>query len=384
MESKKIVHIATDEKFIDSAEKVYELAFPCQNYFVILGVSGLEMLNKVSTRNSIITISRKEISQLSKKRDIKVLMDNAKIVIFHGMGSMHLDFFNYCNVKHKTLIWSVFGNEIYGLHELQKRLYGKKTFFRFILWNHFKMSLRRLLTKNARSIKKKQAFKAMNYVCVLYKEEMEFYRNLDLLSKDSQQITFTYYPTDFIIKENTSFVDGNNILLGNSASFSNNHLDAFHHLKSLNIIEEAKIITPLSYGNMEYAKKISTEGIKKLGTNFKPLLTFMPLYEYHKLLQTCSITIMYHYRQQAVGNVLNQIYLGSKVFLSKKNTLYWFLKRLYIRVFSIEDDLVAYNLKVFKPLTHSEMIDNRKKISAEINLEYIVNQLIFKLDHILN
>ena len=50
---------------------------------------------------------------------------------------------------------------------------------------------------------------------------------------------------------------GRNILLGNSASDTNNHLDAFEALRKLDL-DGRKIITPLSYGNANY-RNVSTE-----------------------------------------------------------------------------------------------------------------------------
>ena len=63
------------------------------------------------------------------------------------------------------------------------------------------------------------------------------------------------------------------------------------------------------------------------------------------------------------------------MYLSKKNSLYWFLKRIGIKVFSIEEDLVASNASAFAPLSESEMKDNRSKILKEISLDQVVKEL---------
>tara|TARA_Y100001934_G_C12347053_1_gene773367 strand:+ start:81 stop:1226 length:1146 start_codon:yes stop_codon:yes gene_type:complete len=372
----KILHLGTDEKFINAARKSYEIAFPDQNYFLILGAEDKSSLKNISFEDGLSTLSQKNCFKADRKEQIEDLIRESKVLVFHGLGPMHRAVFEtYPEISNKIFVWSVYGIEVYGLYKVKKSTFAPKTFFKFLFWPFLKEAVNDFLGRNRDQTASMKILKQADYVSILYQEEVDLYRKYELIKKEAKRIAFTYYPADFIIERDAPFVDGKNILLGNSASYSNNHLDAFHHLKKQNLDEIGQVICPLNYGDLQYAKLIAQEGKTVLGDQFDPLLDFMALKDYQRLLQSCSIALMYHYRQQAVGNVLNLIYLGAKVYLSKKNSLYWFLKRIGIKVFSIEEDLVASNASAFAPLSESEMKDNRSKILKEISLDQVVKEL---------
>src|SRR5699024_9686212 len=68
------------------------------------------------------------------------------------------------------------------------------------------------------------------------------------------------------VVEQTVFsgISARNILLGNSASFTNNHLEAIDWLSDLDLTGR-KVIIPLNYGNPKLAKNIEEYAIEKLG-----------------------------------------------------------------------------------------------------------------------
>ncbi|MDZ7680670.1 MAG: hypothetical protein U5J63_02895 [Fodinibius sp.] len=80
----------------------------------------------------------------------------------------------------------------------------------------------------------------------------------ELFHPSVQRIPFTYYPIEYVIKNDELRASGSNILLGNSSSATNNHLEAFELLQNLEL-RDRKVVTPLSYGCHKYAKAI-TEG----------------------------------------------------------------------------------------------------------------------------
>ena len=154
-------------------------------------------------------------------------------------------------------------------------------------------------------------------------------------------------------------INGNNILLGNSATYTNNHLDAFLNIKKINI-NGRKIITPLSYGDKNYREIIVSEGYKNFGNNFHPLINFMDVDEYIALLQSCSIVIMNHLRQQALGNIIISLYMGAKVFLDKDNPVYLFFRKRNAYIYLL-DDLDVES----KTLLKKEQIDYNRKVIRE-------------------
>lgn len=129
------------------------------------------------------------------------------------------------------------------------------------------------------------------------------------------------------------------ILIGNSATNTNRHLEIFNLLKNY---KNLKIIVPLSYGDNNYAKNIIAKG-KELFENFTPLIDFMEYDKYHTLLENIDIAIFNHNRQQGVGNILLILSMGKTLYLSKENNAYNMLKNMDISFFDI--DILKEGLK---------------------------------------
>lgn len=155
-------------------------------------------------------------------------------------------------------------------------------------------------------------------------------------------------------------VDGENILVGNSATLTNNHIEIFRLLAKHNL-SGRKVIVPLSYGDSDYRQIILELGQDLLGESFMPLVNFMPLAEYNRLTGTCSIAIMNHYRQQALGNIGSILYRGAKLFLSNKNVAYGFLRAKGAHVCEI-GDLESGSSNAFSSLTREQKADNVKAL----------------------
>ena len=138
---------------------------------------------------------------------------------------------------------------------------------------------------------------------------------------------------------------GNSILVGNSATASNNHLDIFDIIQNTN----KKIIVPLSYGAYDFNKyksSIISEGKRVFEDNFYPIEHFMPLDDYRELTLSCNSVIMYHIRQQALANIFMSLYQGMRVFLNSKSPTYSFLKSEGIIIFDLKQDYKLLGLEL--------------------------------------
>jgi hypothetical protein len=159
-------------------------------------------------------------------------------------------------------------------------------------------------------------------------------------------------------------------------------LEAFEILEKFDL-KNFKIITPLSYGSKEYADKIVELGKNKFGNRFYPLMEYKTIEEYQKILQGCGIVFMNHSRTQATGNILTALFLGAKVFMSEKTTMFHYLKRIKCHVFSIENELIIENNDVFNLLTTEQMTHNRAVITNELSLDRLSSELRDKLSPLL-
>lgn len=113
---------------------------------------------------------------------------------------------------------------------------------------------------------------------------------------------------------------GGDILLGNSATPENNHLDALHVLAGCKLASR-KVICPLSYGNKRYGDAVEQYGRKVLGGQFVPLRTYLAPAEYIRIVSNCSVVVMNHVRQQALGNILIALCSDAHVFLNEKSPI---------------------------------------------------------------
>ena len=374
-----ILHLASDEKFIDAANYIFEKAFPGCNHFVI---------PKSKYNGKLIYVNRTgnvEIAPYNKKLIpyLSNLTQAYDCVILHGITELNSTIFLSSNAKQK-FVGILWGAELYikenfsdrsFLGELTSTIHLPESKVQII--GNIKDKLRKLLYKKVIMTDgaAKLTANELRYFGVPYFEEFEFFADNRIISDKCRFIPFTYYPLEYIIKgiENLT-VSGNDILVGNSANFYNNHLEAFKKIEEVGL-GTRKIIVPLSYGDLRYGKFICSKGIEMFQSSFIPIRDFVPLNDYILKLQGCGIAIMNHFRQQAVGTVFSMLWLGTKLYLSESNTLYHYLKRAGIHIFSIEKELNVKNQYVFENLSELEIKNNRMILETQIKEETVIENL---------
>lgn len=386
----KIIHIASDEKFINSAYSQFEEIYPGENLFYIIVADLDKPLIHVDLLPGMVLIT-------SKKKEIKELpqhFNNANVICFHGMDANSSTILENTPSSYKT-VWFLWGFEIHNnpLFFSKTKLAGPLTFSFYFLGtsnNKFKQALKNLYKKkiyprleyfNKDHQKTVQALKKADYCGILYKEEFDIVKRK--LQTDIKYLNFSYYPIEKMLLDPTIWVNNNNILLGNSASYTNNHLEIFEILKKFSL-SDRKILTPLSYGGEFYRTEIIKRGKELFGYNFEPLTDYLNRDEYFKILQQCGIVIMNHYRQQAVGNVMVMLWMGAKVFLDDRNSLFHYLQRINISVFSIQQDLNIENPEAFLLLDKSTQMRNREILKTQIGEIVLKQNLRQQFDFFLN
>lgn len=180
----------------------------------------------------------------------------------------------------------------------------------------------------------------------------------------AQFLPLNYYSVEDVFLRGDSLPDvaGGDILLGNSAAPSNNHIEALLVLSKLGM-QGRKVIVPLSYAESDigYKEKLIKDGAELLGESFMPLTNFMPLSEYNQLVSGCGNIIMNHIRQQAMGNISAGLLRGRKVFLRPDNPIYQYYIRLGVKLFPVSDDLTIADLNT--PLNKEDACRNKEIMS---------------------
>lgn len=126
------------------------------------------------------------------------------------------------------------------------------------------------------------------------------------------------------------------ILVGNSATIENRHLEIFGYLATI-IDSETEVLVPLSYGDMDYQKQVIEQGKKMLKDSFVPAVDFMPREKYINLLSTCDVAIFNNDRQQATGNIILLANLGKKIYMRNDTSMWLFFKELGFAMHTIEE-----------------------------------------------
>lgn len=125
------------------------------------------------------------------------------------------------------------------------------------------------------------------------------------------------------------------ILIGNSATPTNQHIEVLENLSHLRE-EDIEIICPL-IGEEEYGKMVKEYGMKVFGEKFKSFTCFLSLEEYMKMLADVDVAIMNHNRQQGLGNILPLLYYGKKVYMKDSISSFRYLKNLGVQVYNVND-----------------------------------------------
>ncbi|NKE68736.1 hypothetical protein RAMLITH_23215 [Ramlibacter sp. RBP-2] len=144
-----------------------------------------------------------------------------------------------------------------------------------------------------------------------------------------------------------------NILVGNSADPTNEHLEVLRKLAA-HRDADIKVFAPLSYGDLEYGRAIAQEGRRLLGEKFVALTDFMRPDDYLGLLREMDVAVFNHRRQQGMGNIITLLGLGKKVFLRSDISTWEFLQGLQLAVFDVagldpvplDEDTARANTKI--------------------------------------
>lgn len=351
--------IGNDPKFVTPVKELCELAAPGKNVFsVFSGVPDDGTLYECSYLRCVEDL-----------RDIIQSRNDWNGVIFHPLA-VSLSGFMKAIPKHIPVINSVWGGEFYGANYF---LYYRHQFLPKTLKAVRELDARprwRRFLRIARDTWR--LYEQCRRVVICYgtfDEEFELFRSIGLFSKKTQGIFGIP-----VLRDETEIVpihsDAKNILLGNSSTPTNNHIEAIDRLAKLDLTGR-KVIVPLAYGDLVYREFILKYGREKLGDNFVPLFEFMPHEEYCQLLSSCGVVIMNHLRQQGVGNILIALMSGAKVFLNN-TPVYQGLTRWGVAV----EEMESVSIKsIDEMLSESQKENNRCFVESKFSVYNTVNSM---------
>lgn len=142
------------------------------------------------------------------------------------------------------------------------------------------------------------------------------------------------------------FKEPEDVLVNHSLTYTDNHLDIFSCLKSINLERGRRYVVPINYGIDGYDGNPDNL-IKESPLNDNQVLWLtkvLPFKEYNSLLDSVSHAVFGALRQQALGNINLCLRSGTKVFLYEDSILYKELKNKGYILFAIEKDLNSDSL----------------------------------------
>ncbi len=373
-----ILHLIHDDKVLPRMISQFEEVCPGNNVYLCV-MRGCDKNNLKYLRDNpyVIRSDSYKVDNIAWERIDKICIHYLSISKLKCLWKLVLKF----NLYKSKIIWVMWGGDIYDILERKGFvLYSKENSFLKIRKSNNKGIYRSFIYGCALTIHNSIVDftichfinKRLDYL-VSFKEEYDLFNRYIHFSRCKELLNYNYYPIEDTLGTLVDKkVNGDSIIIGNSASESNNHEYVLNIIKDLNF-GNSKIYVPLSYGEDKEYISIIEEKFNKLPNTFI-LKEFLPLEEYHKLLMSCSTFIYGNFRQEAWGNILVALYLGGKVYISEKSILSESLRAAGYKIFITENIKETYNVE----LTEEEKKNNRSlametcsREKNKKNIEYI-------------
>lgn len=342
-----VLNLISDDKFTPFLQGLFQEAAPLKHMFRV--VANDNKLVFAIQNSSTEAVSNTYFASSKFKKDL----EKSTCVIFH---TLNLEFALAALriPRDIPIVWRGWGFDYYpylesnGLEVLLPitRSMQKKASLKTRIFTKRspKQLLLSLLSRTVEPSVINNFIARVNYFSCCVPDDLEALKKA-LPTLIAQFLPLNYYSVEdvFLRGDDVQDLFGNNILLGNSATPTNNHLEALNMLSELGM-QGRKVIVPLSYGDEGYRKDVINWGEKLLGESFVPLTTFVSLSEYNKIISSCGNVMMNHVRQQAIGNISAALLRGGKVFLRSENSIYKYYSKLGMKIFTSHNDLTLANL----------------------------------------
>lgn len=381
MESRKIriLHIIKDDKFFDNVIKTFESDERLENRSVLIVKTHFYEFRLIKQTEKVELLWNKDMV-----RDC-LQSSNYDAIFFHSLSADKYKIFRYIP-KDKIVIWWCWGFEVYsrqhGMSQLIPiELYKPKT--ENILneigkkkQSFLKELIKRIVLRPYYEHLRKKVIERIDFFKPVIPLEYQLMKNVK--GFHAKEFYFPRRPHAHHINVEHTLPEDGGILIGNSTSPNNNHLDVWEDIQPY-LGEHRLIIMPLNYNSDKvYADKIA-DMITSDKHQIEKIRSFMPREEYWKLIGNCSYAVFGAIRQHAMGNINHCLRQGIKVFLYRNSLVYRYLKAYGYVVYAIEDiESNSFNT----PLTVKELEQNAK--AFDLRRKYLEQNLPRTFEEITN
>ncbi|MBD9663191.1 TDP-N-acetylfucosamine:lipid II N-acetylfucosaminyltransferase [Variovorax sp. VRV01] len=311
-ENKKILHVGSVDKFIPPFIDFINARFvPDEHQFLMsYGMATKE----IKPSNNVAWFDRGLFNRAKFWLAFMLKVNSARGIIFHGLFDVGIIFMLAIQPwLWKKSYWAIWGGDLYA-HKI-----ARKT----IIWHISEFFKKIIIPRMGHFVTHVQG--DYKLACRWYGAKGEWHECFLYPSNLHKDCALSPSPHK-----------GINILLGNSATQTNNHLDALERLRPFSN-ELAQIYCPLSYGDSAYADAVVKAGREIFGEKFTGLRNFMAPDQYLELLAKIDIAIFNHDRQQGMGNITTLLGLGKKVYMRSDLTSWGVFSKIGVKVYDISE-----------------------------------------------
>jgi len=311
----KILHILPVNTFTIPFVKFLNKEFDSRDHtFLFTSNPGKELTGR---NNNIYFLRNRETFRINILRNIILLLKlfhSSRKIILHGLPP--LNYYILFPWVFKKSFWTIYGYEIYpGKNNESKIFKFKKEFILKRVAGHITH-----IKGDADLANKIFKSNAKYYYSPIYLSNIYNSKNQSEIKKNTNKNAY-------------------NILIGNSASPTNNHISILKLLESYKNTD-IKIYCPLSYGDYpDYRNKVIEEGNKIFNDKFIPIIDFMSKNDYETFLRDIDIVVFNHNRQEAMGITISLLGMGKTIYMNQNTTSFKSLTEKGFKVFN--NDLIS-------------------------------------------
>ncbi|GAB2989194.1 hypothetical protein GCM10027284_02150 [Cyclobacterium sediminis] len=354
----KIAHFLNDNKFVDKHIKKF-IDCDFENDFFYLNPKNNYSGNH---KDRVVYLAPESEAYTSVVNTIETY----DIVILYYLNSDKFRLVEAIKDSKVKIIWSFYGAEIYDLPSVRQQMLSERTqkALKRISYKLNFAKLRKLIGRYRNRLKKRrtksqwmqQSFQRIDYFLWYNKYEYDLLNELMGQRLPSFMQASLNNPLNEVVPEKNKT---NGILVGNSASYFNNHLDVLDLLTTNRY--KGKVSLPFSYLKNDNYVPLVKNYVGRSDLAISIMDEFMTYTEYIAFINQHKAAIYPSYRQMGLGNIFIAIRCGLKIYLSDKNpTLKW-LREKGMKIYSLEkdfsNDLIKNNLTL-----EAEFIDENNRI----------------------
>lgn len=345
-----ILHVGGQSLFISPFIDFVRDNFANETHFFWL--NGSSKNGRVFRNDDVYVAERSVLGYLKAYLALVIYLQRSRKVILHGLFDIRtlLILFAFPWLI-KKCYWIMWGGDLYAYRRRND-------------------SVRNKLCELIRSVVIKRIRHVCTYIygdyellCRWYGYRGELHPCLMYLSNVCDQRDIDV-PKSF---DNKTSLDAIRVLVGNSATVTNNHFESIKKLHSVSRGKKIEVVIPLSYGDKEYAEEVRKNAYSVFPCNVEVLTELKSKEEYEHILGSIDIVIFNHDRQQAMGNTIKLLSLGKKVYLRNDVPQFKLFKDYGIKVFDIENIVLTR-------LDSNTMKQNVRIMHSEFSRDKLVSQ----------